>query len=189
MIDPSVLMSAAPIQGVGTPPVQTLPPAQSHDIMRFEDVMSGKVDLSTLKSNPNDQSVLQLVEPTTGTESTSFKDLVINKLTSMDDSYSTILKQLSNHPQFSDYLNTNGVNGNSSSMLTYPAVEPSIDGSDPYKVALQDLQKTQDAALSYQKDTTSWTFGAQMWSTTINLASAVVNQVAQGFKTLFRASG
>lgn len=188
MIESSVLMSVAPLSGVGAPMAQTLPPPQSQDVMRFEDVMSGKLDLSTLKSSTNDQAVLQMVEPTTGVESTSFKDLVINKLSDMDSSYSTILNQLQNHPQFSDYLTQSGAkDGNS--VLTYPDVSSSGGEANDYQAALQDIQKTQTAALNYQKDTTAWTFNAQMWTTTVNLASAVVNQVAQGFKTLFRASG
>lgn len=190
MIDSNLLMSVAPLTGVGTPAVQTLPPPQSQDVMRFDDVMTGKVDLSTLKSTNNDQSVLQIVEPNTGADSTSFKDVVIDKLSGMDKSYSSILQELKDRPQFNEYLNQVGTGDTASNnSLTYPTVETRLNNPDDYQAALQDMHRTQTAALAYQQDTTTWTFKAQMWSTTVNLASAVVNQVAQGFKTLFRASG
>ncbi|WP_020560396.1 hypothetical protein [Thiofilum flexile] len=190
MIESSVLMSTPPLSGVGAPATQTLPPPQSQDVMRFDDLMSGQLDLSSIKSNTNDQAVLQVVEPNTGVESTSLKDMVINKLANMDDSYSSLLNQLKDRPQFSSYLSDAGVQGSDSSVRTYPDVgSVNTTETDNYQTALQDMHKTQEAALNYQKDTTAWTFNAQMWSTTINLASAMVNQVAQGFKTLFRASG
>ena len=188
MIEANILTSVAPLNGVGLPAAQTLPPPQSQDVMRFDDLMSGQLDLSTLKTNTNDQSVLQIVEPSTGAESTSFKDLVIDKLSSMDGSYSSLLNQLKDRPQFSEYLNKVGVQS-SDSVRTYPDVSSLNTETDGYQSALQDMQKTQTASLDYQKDITAWTFNAQMWSTTVNLASAVVSQVAQGFKTLFRASG
>jgi hypothetical protein len=76
-------------------------------------------------------------------------------------------------------------------MRTYPEVgngNPQ-DWGKQLAASTKATQEYMNAALDYNGMLTHWSMNAQMWMSKFALVSSAVNQVSQGFKTLFRAAG
>lgn len=192
MIDPSLLVS-----GVDTvsPPVQDLPPPETSDVMRFEEVITGQESVSSSVSSANDIPPLQLIgDDTAVSTGETFHDRLLNQVAAMDQSYSDVVTNLVDRPSLSEYFKESGGLLGNNEVRTYPEVSSEIEVSsenmaEHFDQLLTSIQDKQEAAVEYQQDMTRWTIGAEMWMTQINVLSSAVNQVAQGFKTLFRAGG
>lgn len=58
-----------------------------------------------------------------------------------------------------------------------------------FDALLKSTENQMQASLDYQRNLSGWANKSQMWIAGMNVISSAMNQVAQGFKTLFRAAG
>lgn len=191
MMDASVLFSpASPINDLGKP--QNLPSPSMQDVMRFENILnqgaSSQADVAITQTDNG--NLLQLAEPAdAGTA--DFRQAAIKTVESMDNSYHSMLDQFGNMPTFQNYATEKGVSVDSNTMRTYPEVANN-QGDSWHKQSHQSVQDTQSymtAALEYNGMLTRWGMNANVWMSKFSLISSAVNQVSQGFKTLFRTGG
>lgn len=175
--------------------MQSLPSAaKDQDIQRFNDVhqnITGKVSEPVTYGNQG-MPVLQLIGEVNQNDGLSLKDVVINRLSAMDESYHSVMDQLVNKPSFRDYLDRDMGAGQGDDIRTYPAVSetPSTDDQGSRLDALlDDMKETQAAAADYRRDMSGWFFNTQMWAAGVNVMSSAAKQVSTAFQTLFRASG
>jgi len=177
--------------------LQQLPAPPTQDVMRFESILNQGADSGSTNfqvagaSSAHDTPILQL----TGVgnqEASSIKESVMGQVAQIDQSYHSMLNQLGNMPKFNDYLSSVSPSVAHTEMRTYPDVSGAGNGKglmDQMSSMLQKNQSITQASLDYEGMLSHWSMNSQMWMTKINVISSAVTQVAQGFKTLFRAAG
>jgi hypothetical protein len=189
MIDGSVLFNSVGQTGAVTQ--QPLPPPDSQDVMRFEHIFNqGTIGQDGVNYLQMDVPILQFKD-TGASSSVDFKQAALSAIQNMDGSYQQMLGQFSTMPRFSDYVATNMPGLAANEMRTYPEVgngNPQ-DWGKQLAASTKATQEYMNAALDYNGMLTHWSMNAQMWMSKFALVSSAVNQVSQGFKTLFRAAG
>ncbi len=158
--------------------------------LRFQDLISGNGSSGTsIQPQSVENSVLQIVEPGQGADSVSLVDKMIGQASRIDGNYHSLLDQLGNRRSFESYLTKRG-DITTDKMVTYPAVN-TAEGSEVNMVdaALERIQDSQQASLSYAEDVNGWAMKFRMWTSGVELVSAAAQKVSTAFQTLFRASG
>ena len=194
MGDASVLFT--PVDQLTTITPQQLPAASTQDVKRFENILlnpSMDMDQKSLNVSKADAPVLQLTDPVDNQKPVDFKQSTIDKMVEMDGSYQKMLSQFSTMPGFNQFAaeRLGKVDDNVNKVRSYPEV-PDAKGQDWTKSWDKALKSNQDymaVGLEYQNMLTRWTMSSSFWMSKFNLISAAVNQVSQGFKTLFRTGG
>lgn len=191
MLDASVLFSPVDQMG-GVAKPQTLPSPSAQDVMRFEHILNqGTAGTdAVIPATQQDTQLLQL-KPTVEPGTTDFKQAAINTISDIDGSYHRMLDQLSNMPKFNEFMAEKLGSPEKSGMRTYPEVsaERAGDGQKQLQSMVKNSQDYMGATLEYNSMMTRWSMNANMWMGKFSLISSAVNQVAQGFKTLFRTGG
>ncbi len=169
---------------------QSLPSADVKDAERFQDLISGNGSSDTsIQPQSLENSVLQMVEPGQSADSGSLVDKMINQASKIDGNYHSLLDQLGNRQSFDSYLSKQR-DVTTDNMVTYPAVNNAeASESNPIDAALERMQDSQQASLSYSEDVNSWAMQFRMWTSGVELVSAAAQKVSTAFQTLFRASG
>lgn len=173
--------------------MQSLPPPQAQDIERFNDVHQGVTGEAPTPLTYGDQGspILQLI----GSEQQdglNLKEALVNRLSSMDASYHSVMEQLVDKPSFSDYLDRSMGADQGDDIRTYPSVSEKPAGDDiksHLDNTLSEMKETQSAAVEYRRDMSGWFFNTQVWATGVTVMSSAAKQVSTAFQTLFRASG
>lgn len=171
-------------------PTQSLPAAQTKDVQRFQDLISGSGNSNTsIQPQSMDDSVLQIAEPGQNVESGSMIDKMINQASKIDGNYHSLLDQLGNRKSFDSYLSKQR-DVTTDQMVTYPPVNNADAAeSSSLDASLERMQDSQQASLSYSEDINSWAMQFRMWTSGVELISAAAKQTSTAFQTLFRASG
>lgn len=175
---------------------QSLPAVQHRDADRFQDVMTGKVqiDEAIQAQNVETSDVLQFVAPGQSAEpGTGLVDNLISQASGMDARYHSLMEQMANRPSIDEYFSSGSATGSGGDdMLTYhPKVSTTggTDGSGDMSDIFETMANDSKAALAYHRDMNDWAMGFRMWSVGVDVVSSAVDKVSQAFKTLFRASG
>lgn len=190
MMDPTALGSVKPPSVDTQIFPQPLPDVTSTEKTRFQNLVTGISEMSSSQASASlrDQPVLQRAEGVNSNGEPGLVDSLIEKASSIDKSYQSILSQLHNRPSFEQYLETYK-GGSGTPLRTYPSVSSSKDFGASFKDSIEAMKFRQSAALDYQKDMNAWGMNFQMWTSGVELIGSVVSQVSKGFQTLFRASG
>lgn len=188
MMDPTALGSVKPPSVDTQVFPQPLPDVKQSDSTRFQDLVTGIGNMSSSQASVRDQPVLQRMDSVQSGNELGLVDSLVDKASSIDKSYQSILSQLHNRPSFNEYLETYR-GGEGSNLRTYPSVSSSHNVGANFKETVEKMQIRNDAALDYQRDMTAWGMNFQMWTSGVELIGSIVSQVSKGFQTLFRASG
>lgn len=190
-MDASVLFSPAnPIADMGKP--QTLPSPSMQDVARFENILNQNAppmaDISNTQANSG--TLLQLTNPASN-NTADFNQAAIKTIESLDNSYHSMLDRFGTMPSFSSFVSDKSISADSNSMRTYPEVATGQTNSlqQSSHQHTQDAKSYMTAALEYNGALTKWGMNASIWMSKFSLISSAVNQVSQGFKTLFRTGG
>ncbi|OQX15845.1 MAG: hypothetical protein BWK73_05545 [Thiothrix lacustris] len=175
---------------------QSLPAVSMNDAFRLENIIKSKyenidaeLNFNAFDASKRDNSILQIEEPVT-TDSFDFKQLIVDNAVDMDQSYHSIMSQFSNLPSFNDMLIDVRRTNNADQMRTYPLVNensPVDNAIKAIQASAQNSMQTMQASTNHAHVMTKWSIGSQLWMGKMNLVTAAVSQVSQGFKTLFQA--
>ena len=184
----SVISTLVPLS---QPPIQELPEASYAQVTKFEDVLNiDQTEFNNIDGVPKDRTPILQITPEPGTEPKSIHDAIMQKIGKVDGSYQGMLEDLTNMPKFSETLRNAENNFNANELRTYPAVGDSLaNPKKHFDEVLKTTENQMQASLDYQHNLSSWANKSQMWIAGMNVISSAMNQVAQGFKTLFRAAG
>ena len=184
----SVISTLVPLS---QPPIQELPEASYAQVTKFEDVLNiDQTEFNNIDGVPKDRTPILQITPEPGTEPKSIHDAIMQKIGKVDGSYQGMLEDLTNMPKFSETLRNAENNFNANELRTYPAVGDNLaNPKKHFDEVLKTTENQMQASLDYQHNLSSWANKSQMWIAGMNVISSAMNQVAQGFKTLFRAAG
>lgn len=187
MIDASVLFSPLERAGAGSV-LQPLPAPDNQHVLRFESIMNqslaGHEDVvPTLADKP----VLEITTVQTDNGVVDFKEAAIDKLSSMDDAYQRMVSQFGDMPKFSDFLSERIMPESQDKLRTYPEIHSPQNNKNHFEASTSATQEHMNAVLEYEGMLTRWSVNAQMLISKFSLISSAVNQVSQGFKTLFQS--
>jgi hypothetical protein len=189
MLDASVLFSPVDQAASNIAKQQTLPSPSTQGVMRFEQILNQDSALGENTSvTPANGQLLQLKE-TDKPETADFKQAAINAIADMDSSYHGMLGQFANMPKFNEYVAEKIGASDSKQMRSYPDVSAQSNGGKKLPDMVSSTKDYMSAALEYNGMMTRWTMNSNMWMSKFSLISSAVNQVSQGFKTLFRTGG
>lgn len=167
---------------------QQLPTPPNQDIARFETILNtGSLSVDRLDSSLQDVPILKttpVVEP----EASNLTESLIGKVAEVDYSYKNMLSQFAHMPKFSEYVTELETIENTDQMRSYPEVAEVRKG-DVHQQQLDKIQAHMGATSEYQGMLTHWSINSQMFLSKIQIVSAAVRHVSEGFKTLFRAAG
>ncbi|WGZ91770.1 MAG: hypothetical protein QJT80_04660 [Candidatus Thiocaldithrix dubininis] len=184
----SVLSKLAPLS---QPPLQELPDASRAQVTKFEDILNiDQTEFNNIDGIPKDRTPILQITPEPDAAPNSIHDAVMQKIGKVDGSYQGMLEDLTNMPKYSDSLiNADSIH-NSNELRSYPAVGDSLNNPQRhFDALLKSTENQMQASLDYQRNLSGWANKSQMWIAGMNVISSAMNQVAQGFKTLFRAAG
>jgi hypothetical protein len=184
----SVLSTLAPLS---QSPIQELPDASRAQVTKFEDILNiDQTEFNNIDGIPKDRTPVLQVTPEPAAAPNSIHDAVMQKIGKVDGSYQGMLEDLTNMPKFSETLRNAESQFNNNDMRTYPSVGDGLANSKlHFDEVLKTTENQMQASLDYQHNLSSWANKSQMWIAGMNVISSAMNQVAQGFKTLFRAAG
>lgn len=192
MLDASVLFSPISQAGNAANPQQTLPTPNSQDVMRFEHIMNqgleGDISANSTLSDKPDVPLLQL-QASPDAQNVDFKQAAVNTISDLDSSYHQMLSQFSTMPNFSQFMSEKLTKVETNEMRTYPEVGSANSSANSMDKTVKNTQEYMTAALDYNSNLSRWSMNANMWMSKFTLISSAVNQVSQGFKTLFRTGG
>lgn len=194
MGDASVLFT--PVDQLNPLTTQQLPSASMQDVKRFENILLNPnmdMDQKSLNVSKADIPILQLKQPDSTQTPVDFKQSTIDKMVEMDSTYQKMLSQFSNMPGFNQFAaeRLGKTDDSVSKVRSYPEIAETKnqDWTQGWQDALKNNQDYMAVSLEYQNMLTRWTMNSGFWMSKFNLISSAVNQVAQGFKTLFRTGG
>lgn len=190
MFDMSTLVTpASPFNNQG---LQQLPEPPMQDVLRLENVLNGQMEAGNndfLSSSTQDSLVLRIEKQVTS-ESFDFKDLMIQKIATMDEEHHHIMSQMRSMPSISDALQGLSQSRVNEQIRTYPDVSADQGIDATIKQIKNSAKETVDAlqvSSDHQHAMTKWGINSQLWMSKMSIVTAVVGQVSQGFKTLFQA--
>jgi hypothetical protein len=184
----SVLSTLAPLS---QSPLQELPDASRAQVTKFEDILNiDQTEFNNIDGIPKDRTPILQITPEPDTASGSIHDAIMQKIGKTDSSYQGMLEDLTNMPKYSETLKNAEHSHNNNELRSYPAVGDSANNPrGHFDDILKSTESQMQASLDYQHNLSSWANKSQMWIAGMNVISSAMNQVAQGFKTLFRAAG
>ena len=192
MLDASVLFSPINQTGNAANLQQTLPAPNSQDVMRFEHIMNqgleGDISANPALLDKPDVPLLQL-QASPDAQNVDFKQAAVNTISDLDSSYHQMLSQFSTMPNFSQFMSEKLTKVETNEMRTYPEVGSANSSANSMDKTVKNTQEYMTAALDYNSNLSRWSMNANMWMSKFTLISSAVNQVSQGFKTLFRTGG
>lgn len=176
-----------------TSKIQNLPSQQS--IARFDTAMS-QTDNSVQAPTIGSISPLSIIDPNSKLNVDnldSFNTLgshLLSEVSTMNQQYSHLLNKSQNGFAFKDYLDE--IRGDD--IRSYPAISDgaSLNGNDHNQRAEALLEKTREnmeVSLAHSRDMADYSKSFNLWMAKASIVASAVKQVAQGFKTLFRAGG
>ncbi len=192
MVEASVLFTPADLAGPNLQ--QQLPAASMQDVKRFENILLNGGNMSdSATAAQRDTPVLQWQELDTSRQPMDFKQSTLSKIAELDKSYQNMLSQFADMPEFKTYLaeRLGTTQATEQNMRTYPSVQDNKtqDWASVWETAFKNNRDYMNIGLEYQMMMTRWSMSSSFWMSKFNLISAAVNQVSQGFKTLFRTGG
>ncbi len=192
MVEASVLFTPADLAGPNLQ--QQLPAASMQDVKRFENILlNGGNTSDSATAAQRDTPVLQWQELDTSRQPLDFKQSTLSKIAELDKSYQNMLSQFADMPEFKTYLaeRLGTTQATEQNMRTYPSVQDNKtqDWASVWETAFKNNRDYMNIGLEYQMMMTRWSMSSSFWMSKFNLISAAVNQVSQGFKTLFRTGG
>ena len=184
----SLLSTLAPLS---QPPIQELPDLSRAQVTKFEDILNiDQTEFNNLDGVPKDRTPILQITPAPDAAPSSIHDAIMQKVGKIDNSYQGMLEDLTNMPKYSETLHNAESHYNNHELRSYPTVGDSL--ANPQKHfddVLKSAESQMQASLDYQRNLSGWANKSQMWIAGMNVISSAMNQVAQGFKTLFRAAG
>lgn len=191
MLDASVLFSHASQADRTAVRSQSLPAPTTQDVMRFEQIMTQGVgdgaDFAVL--DKVERPLLQ-IQSSQQVGKVDFKEAAVNTILDVDGSYHRMLGQFSEMPRFGEYVTAKLPEVDHRQLRSYPDVgDQRTSAQQPMDTAVNSMREYMQAALEYNGMMTRWTINSNMWMSKFTLISSAVNQIASGFKTLFRTGG